>query len=695
MAVSLAGETSAYQARRSDDNRSLLRATLDPKLEITAPPNLFHDTNFSKAVTGVGNFVIGDDVFPAGSESVSSQTGMILYLPLRGVGSIARFGFVAAGVTSPINTLPLGNITLSALITDSFLGIVYNAPLAIPYLGTASSAEQIVISPELDLDFSKTRTYAGRFSVKSTTLSAGTIALNGYMAAGSISDTRDICQNGPVGGTTRAYSIGDLNQQSVTKKDGLQEVSVMDGITCLVGPDIPGEFTPPNTDSVDMLKGEYATFAITDTQVASFVTGFPTGQYNPLFSIWASPWFTTANVDATWLVSHQNLYLGAINEYGCVDYEIEGRYQFNTSSKVSAAVMAGDFKLEAVVQHYWAVVHPATGALQYVTGSDNITLAVRSDGDPDSSLPPTRAMEFKAFKASFTPKMRIDKYTGRIDGFSRLNGGKYIGSFIAVCAVGSHEGAAIVGHTWNFTLEPNTTYLRARARNVDQIGEVGPARVIRWDNVSKDQNMRVDCLFNVQCIPQGTIAPFVQVAAMTNPESTDLNAIPWIASLYNGPGIFRRVWTTPEYEEMLRQLDELTSVDGLLKQARANGKEGAAGQSAGIFGSLGSQLGSTFGPIGGLIGGIGGSLADSLIGGAAGQFGGSQARRAYGPSNTVTRGPPLIAGGAAGQFGYQGGAAGKYGASAGQFGDAAGQFGDGSGRMSGMSAGSRRIRGSY
>ena len=165
-----------------------------------------------------------------------------------------------------------------------------------------------------------------------------------------------------------------------------------------------------------------------------------------------------------------------------------------------------------------------------------------------------------------------------------VNGGKYIGSYFNITAANVSNTAS----TNNFYVTAATVYVRAR--NVDQDGEKGPARVARWDGLSSGQNVRCDAVFHAQCIPEGSIAPFVQKDAMYSNSGIDLNQFPFLSEMFNGPTPIRRVWVANEYENFLKQTPGVTA-ERILDWLPEGTKGYAIAEAAGVFDVLKRGLG--------------------------------------------------------------------------------------------------------
>jgi hypothetical protein len=135
--------------------------------------------------------------------------------------------------------------------------------------------------------------------------------------------------------------------------------------------------------------------------------------------------------------------------------------------------------------------------------------------------------------------------------------GMYLGTAITVYQTNSGGTTSTAGSM----VQIGVVNIQARSRTLYNDGELGPLRVIRWDSLGNGQQIKVDGVLKVQCIPEGTLAPFVQNASMYSDTAHNLNAITFLAELYNGESPIRRNWTGKAYDEFMRTVFPTLSED--------------------------------------------------------------------------------------------------------------------------------------
>ena len=641
----------SFGSQMAQQGLAFLIGTLDPVGQQVAPPNLGDQSSFSKAITGTGLFPVGNDLALIG-EQVPTQSGMMLWLPQRGVLSMYHMGFVPQGSTvltagGGISTRGLyggpWNLQGTAA-TKTVASLTYIGTLAIPYSHTGKDS-QVTLAPSLAGDFSSTKAYSGILTVTMDAVGIGATALTGEISAAAISDTRNVSQINTAG-VIGSYSVVDLGQQAVTQQDSLRLESAMDGAVALVGSDFAKIFTNPDSDRVFNRQGAFQQYtypAVTIPNYAFFAS-WPAVDVNRttniptvLFHQWITPWQIQLAAPAGQPAITQNI-VGPIDEAGTLDIAVHFGMNFNNPSTPAPHLVYGDM---------FHVIVTATHVFGACSSDGSISYTELSQQGPILELvtaPPSAALVFQ-YDDTFngTEQRRV----------SMAATGKYLGTYLAAIVtiksqVDPGNGAIITGFNVNAI---STSVL---APTINSPGACGPARVIRWDSVTAGQLVKASALLNVQVVPQGAIAPYTQQAAATIDQIGNVNIIPWIQRLYNGSHGLRRILTKTHYDDFLRNILPQLSAEKIAGWAQRDDSLATASHAAGIFGSLGGTLA---GPLGGILGG----LADGIFG-SAGQFGACGGDGDYG---------------AAGQFG----AAGKFGA-AGQFGSAGSMMG-----------GSRRQRG--
>lgn len=606
----------------------VIAGSIDPANRLTAPPLFMSLGAFSKAVTGMANVSIDDSNLQG--EKVPTSTGLVLDFVVRDVATIFRAGIVPPGAITPTSnviTIPSLNFAASGITGTELTAIrmTFTKPTPLPYYD--DGINQLKFSPDLSESFSMTRKYSGIVNVMSDTIPIGNTALNGFMSAASIADTRDVAQV-----EDSAFDVNTMIQCSVTAKDGIKQIPVKSGIVSLVGPDIPLEVSVPVKDLSTASAGA----------ASSYIIGSVSGSWIPqgggyqrltLWQAFLSPWNVECSGGAgstspDLLPGIQNVKLDPINICG----EMDHRVIFNYSTPATLGLTYPCMYVFAT--DVFASVN-GDGSLRYYTRSCSREIPVIAKS--------TVALVFNNNAVQVDLKMSAQAdipFTQR---------GMYIGTYIRHFVVTQDAGTTSVAAPVSLT----NVRIDSMPNNMYTPGELGPVRIIRWDGLSKGQVIRINASLNVQCVAQGSIAPFTQTASMYSDVGLNLNIFPLLQELYNGPGEIRRIWNGDNYKDMLSRLSSFATPEEF---AQAHAKLQGAAQAAGVFESLGGALGGLFGSTGRNIGSAIGSVGDFVP-----QFAG----RLVG------------AGSAAGMYGVgAGSAAGMYGRSHDNTGMAAGIYAD-------------------
>lgn len=495
------------------------KTTVAPRLFKSQPPNLAWQTAFPKRLDVVGNINIDDSTLdPSTGKVVPTSSGMVVWLVNRGVNGIKRYGFIPAGYSTNLARLYFGET------------ITYNSALGAPY-----TPGDIKISPDLTTTFSSARLFSGDLRVICDTVPIGNTALNGYFSCGTVTDTRDVAQlsNG------NCFDPSDLVQTSSTSKDGLKEISCMKGIVGLVGSDVRFNYGPPNPDVCDAgINGQYTPLAITK-QLGS-VLNLASGATAIFSNTWVSPWNVTLSGGSQSALL-QNIQVPPINLEGCLDVKVVAGFEISSANPVVSQCI-----VRALLQHMWAQVGPDgsihNGDLSMKYTMSNILPVI---GGPSSG-----AGVFLTFEDS--PVMYENT---TINNGNQTNSVSNRGMYLGFQLVLMIDNPTTVDFSCTIASYPGYyPQISVRARSLFCEGELGPARIIRWDGLSKDQQIKIDGVLMAQCIPQGIIAPFVQSAAMYSDSVTNLNAMTFVSELYNGPSPFRRMWTGEAYDDFMKNV---------------------------------------------------------------------------------------------------------------------------------------------
>jgi len=599
-----------------DMKADLIKSTLDPLHYEVMPPTLSSRTNFLKRFTYSGQWNV-DDTPPAQGGTwvgpVTSRSGMVLWLIWRGIGSIARWGFV------PKHTVVV-NSTGEGYYTYTFS---HQVPL--PY--KSGQAQQIEVNPSMD-DFSFTRLVAGVVELKGNThslINAGSnTSISGTLACGVPNDTRDIYVNDQ--GST--FAPTDLVQQSITGKDSFLNVPLEEGAAMLIGSDIPPDYSVPERDSyVASLGGGIETVNILDVDYLHPIHAVPDVHETVVMAqCFISPMGVTSNTILPLVVSYADTPVQPINMYGALRFETTTR--IINQNYAPSEPTAGSCNMAVIFQDVYALID-ATGAVTLKEKPSHYTSEGLEGSSWTHSGPADNGRAFKGYHDSSIPGETIG------------NRGAYVGTRVTWQVTNNTDKKCVVGFT-HFSVRVIATDLYAP-------GELGVSRVARWDSVADGQQITVTGNVLVQCVPEGTIAPYVQSSENTSFKSLKLDTIPLLSTLYNSTSRFQRIYKHYQWVKLVENILPSLSVGELLAWASETTPEHQAvaiqeaAQAGGFFGDFLSGLGkvgqiaaNTVAPLASLVPGIGpeaamalqagGSAVENLArtAGAHGMFGTSQ-----------------------------------------------------------------------
>jgi hypothetical protein len=600
---------------RQELNVDVIRTMLDPLSGSTAPAN--NDggaSGFLNAVQFECTFVVAPAPvpFPGLFEAVPFDTGMILWLPQDGVDSLYHMGFVPAGsfIDQPIGAganaafkgiTMVGNFRGPASVLAPFAAadlnangwhIINESTYCVPRTG---ANQAISLSPQLDINFSRTKLVSGRVEIKSDTIPIGATALAGYMSAGVLMDTRDIALNGTGAGAT-CYSVTDLVTASVTVKDGIKLEPIANGITSIAGPDLCNKYTAPRQILTDTLNAEF--FEIPASNPINFVASqnsvgaipLATEGYLPLFQMFVTPvakdfWVQTQSVASNVRpAEYTRVQTNPIAETGVLDVEVgvNLEIQLNAPADWSTNNVA-EILINAI--HFFERVDN-TGACQYSIFSECISQK-------------RYVSERKTVPQMYTAHLQVAemcKFQPRKFRTSFVNDGKYVGTHVFASVGWAYIGAGVGNvFTGNVTYWQTAPTVIVTARNDDKEGRVGVAHIIRYDNVAAGQNLTIRGQAQVMCVAQGNLAPFVHKSISATSVAADTDVMNYATMLWNGDSpYFRRNYPSNYYNDEILRIVVPNLSPQWLDSYGSKGAQGqeirAAGASAGLFGILRQAL---------------------------------------------------------------------------------------------------------
>lgn len=626
-----------------------LKTTVDPKHYQYNPPNLRTVASFNQNFTVLGKHICDDSALQ--NEKVPTSTGVFLWLCNRGLESLYNFGIVPMGTTTDTTLFSDSGLT----IPSTLYKFTFNSETILPY--SIESGKQVNISPDPETNFTVTRQIGGVISAFTDTAPAGIFAINGKLSAGTVQDTRDICQrNG------KAFQAVDICQQSLTNKDQFAASKIFNGATFTVGSDVELDYSVPNRDNYYSTAGGASNVTLTNLYAGDVTVNVADGSaissYQPLMFATFSPW----NVNAS---SVQPAQAGNVYDYTTVQsfYELPninicGDMAFEVSIAFDAKLAAHEFSLipncsvafSCTAIHYYGSLD-GDGTIKIRRSETECQQEVFTLGD--QIQPVAGGATFQCTTGLLAPlygspipahdayayahhRMRF-KFDGTRKPTSLGEHGMYINTVMRLDVVGLSRTAATVvtsgvysDKDLHITLDTANCNVRCFARNIYAPGELGPCRVLRYDDLSKDMDIQFQGDILVECVPQGQVAPFVKQGGQVSGITTSPSVFPLISAIYNSNRCpIKRVWLYQEYMDFVQDQVANLSLETIMTWMDDNPaiKEVVTTEAGGGWGSLLGNIGSTLGQsagdalggaLGGLIGGLG---ASGQYGSASGQYG--------------------------------------------------------------------------
>lgn len=574
--------------RKTDDKLGLVQTAMDCTRYETLPPNLSCRTTFAKRFTTSGLWDVVEDSTLV-HEMVSTRTGILLWLPWRGLDSFKRLGIVPKNASRLI-----GNRTWT-----------WTKEMAIPY---GSDQGQIKVSPDASKDFSFTRVTAAEIGISSTAIAISSTVITGQVAWGILQDTRDVCQ------TDQGSFVADaIVQQSMTAKDSAINQQLADGVHMVLGSDIDLDFTVPDRNNYFSRNAGVEKFILVDDGgiLANAGAGVPYQSFQ--FGWHISPW--GVNYVDTQVATAPNwtqLEASNLNIFGKVRF-----VAYLELANVHAAPFPAAGDPNALVRVHFQDTYASCnkdGSVTYNQGprtSHDLPIVFGQDSNVTQR------------QVEHVVQNRTDLY-----GTDSI----YIGTAIYAYYV-NPTTVAIDFKISNF-------HVHMFAEDIYTKGELGPARAVRYDGVGAGQQIAVSGNLLVECVPEGTVAPYVTSSDKALPKTMSINMYPFLASIFNGNTVFRRIWPEAVYRDFVNNVVPSLSLENF---AALGGPDlSNAAVAAGLFSDLGGALGGIFGDTGRNIGsaiGTAGDVGMHLFGasgqyGASGQFGAPQ----FGASGQFKRG---------------------------------------------------------
>ena len=563
--------------RKPDDKLGLLQTTVDCVRYETMPPNLSCRTTFGKRFTVSGLWDITEDYVPPVpntfvNEGVSTRSGVLLWLPWRGIDNFKRFGLVPKGAKRVIS-----NRTWT-----------WTKETAIPY-GTDQG--QVKVSPDASKDFSFTRLVSAEIGIASTAIAIGSTVITGQVAWSVVQDTRDVSQT-----DQGAFVADNIVQQSMCGKDAAVNQQLADGLHMILGSDIDLDFTVPDRNNFFSRNAGVEKFILIGdggfTNSAAAGSGYQSSQFGWHISPWGVHYVDTqVALDAAWT----QLESANINIFGKVRF-----VAYLELANTHVAPFPPQADANALIRVHFQDTYASCGK----DGSVTYSQGPRTSHDLPIVFGQDNTVTQR--QVEHVVQNRTDLY-----GTDSI----YIGTAIYYYYVNPTTVA--------MDLKVSNFHVHMFADDIYTKGELGPARIARYDGVGVGQQMSVSGNLLVECVPEGSIAPYVTSSDKAIPKTLSINMYPFLASVYNGQTAFRRNWPEQMYREFTHHVVPELSLENVVSLGGSELQNAAV--AAGLFSDLGGALGGIFGGTGRDIGHAIGSTADVGMHffGAQGQYGAS------------------------------------------------------------------------
>ena len=581
---------------------------LDPEGKVckgaVPPPNQQYVATQCKTVTVYGNYAV----------QAGQTAGALLWLPQCGCNFLRRMNLFAKSSFVPV--------AYAAGLTTSTIGLVgLDCNLLSGLFIPVESSEQISQSPPLADDFTLGRLYGGILKVMSDATSTTSAAMSGTFSAGAVNDTR----------TLPDFQPPQLIQQSRVY-DGIQDVRCQNGIATILATDIAPLFSPISFDATsgfnqasafyDVVLEEGQTLSAAGLlQAQPFKTG---GTYA---AAWISPYASlsksviapvagyAAGVDAPLnfvpnsLPAYPDQVMFEIDVLVDVDspavYPQIGTIMFGTVTVihyyVTNSTVAGlpqmkvysqSQRLEAqdiVSSQYWQGSVPTNAPSVILsiptpieaTSTTLPTGTTAAAGDPYCRIP--QRFVVKTNRPKNTLWLGSIILTQRSPG-TDLQGGGAGGGILTGGAGGPLAAAPTFTSYGTYTSVTNINFFYTR---MFENGLLGPARIIRWDNLAAGQNVLISGTLFAELVPGGTIAAYYKSdSGQRGFVRPGLEAI--AAALFNGASRrFRRVYTLVEYElEVLQNTCKSLTFPDIAREVAASPQGKGVLEAAGMWDSM-------------------------------------------------------------------------------------------------------------
>jgi len=567
------------------------KSILCPNKYQVVPPNNNNLNTLVKECTVYGNFQQN------GVNGSTAPSGALIWLPQLGFNSIHRYeNLNPQSILQDLPAVGSPNTVLGWLNIQAQLNLSMFWPVA--------ASADVSIQPGLTDSFSLGRAVSALIRVQSSATSTTSAAMSGTFSCGALNTTENVLD----------FSPPNLAQQSPCKRDGRTNVKCQEGIVSILGSDIPNAFSPLDwygtagnqnsgfTTLIDNVTSDIPISSVYQGDQAVGGMGYgpaltnpPTATNGVLPSIYAasasmlqaSAWFSPSSSGRTFVtvsaavgsnVRIPNYNAGAIGLENTLSFSCYCTATYvNPASQVATQVhRVGSVQFV----HYYG---QSTGNPPLATGTINNgqwTYITDVDIQTVTFAPPT-ALNYLGgqYIASVNNSgLQAGEQMYKVTSSPRpLANWLYCGTMIT--ALGSYElqGTDLIG------MQLNIVKVDTEANRQYQQGVMGPARIIRWDNVASGQSVIVTGSVVVEAVANGNLAPYV--SGGTALTAIDANLLPFTAQLFNSPkeSYFHRNYSGEQYNRMLTDFVANMTAQQVIDIATRTGLQGAEQYAQGLF----------------------------------------------------------------------------------------------------------------
>lgn len=552
----------------------LLKQSVAPRDFRAVPPSLNPQTETEQEITILGNYKNNNTI----SSYAYPDRGMIVWHLHRGTGSVHRFYQLRKGAAV---AHPQGETYGLAQPFPAYGSVRFNGVITFSddLWVVAGPTNDLTISPDLSLNFTKARAYAGYVSIQSATTSTTATSLTGLAHGGAWVDTRDGWQSQTT--LQQAVTPSQLVTNSIVKKDGIEQVSLEDGIIAVLGGDLATEPTVVDDRKTEPFQNGF--FQVYGDIVN--VTGAVTPAGNTAFPyVIAKQWFSPYNIDHSFsaigvnnpvgghAASFAHTKLGAIDCYGSYSFQFNVTILPQWSNYPQPNGMAADFTLQVLVEDVYVTVDEAATPT-ITTDSAEYNIPIQFKDNPQSHI--------------YNKRINIEHRKQNAHEGERSYLGtcvRYSWSMSSVSAT-TYTSTDVVKFTFDTDVFPNGVY---------ENGNVGPVRLLQWTDVADGQSIQVRGMIRYGCTTGGALAPYVQPSTWSDPGVGEINWLPILSAIFNSDGsTFKRLYTKSEHERLVSVILPNLTLMSLKDSDQFHPVVKQMAQAAGFFDDLVSGLIST------------------------------------------------------------------------------------------------------